>query len=181
MSLRTKIERLPVPDRRAGRWSEHLLASLGLLMIIYHVGFELSGMVSPSMSPTLQGTSKHNVDWILTERISCWFRDPRRWEVVRFDMAEGTRVMKRVVALPGENVTLHNHDLMINGMHVAQPESNTIPTAISANAVRWPARLVTSFWVTPQSCDFGTEADPPFPQQAMARVEHGAEICGSTM
>lgn len=123
MRLQRLIERLPVPVRRAGRWGEHLLATIGLLLIVYHVGFELNVIVSPSMSPTLQGTSKHNGDWILTERVTYWFRDPRRWEVVRFDMTDGTRVMKRVVALPGESVTLNRHDLMINGEHVPQPES----------------------------------------------------------
>lgn len=121
--LRKLIDRLPPGLRRALRWGEHLLAVVGALMITYHVGFELNVMISPSMSPTLQGTSKDNGDWILTERVSYWFREPRRWEVVRFDMADGTPVMKRVVGLPDETVALDKFRLLIDGNHIPQPAS----------------------------------------------------------
>ncbi len=121
--LGSLIDRLPPPIRGTLRWGEHLLASVGAVLVIYHLGFELTVMISPSMSPTLQGTSKENGDWILTERVSYWFREPRRWEVVRFDLADGTPVMKRVVALPGETVALKKFQLIINDAAVPQPDA----------------------------------------------------------
>jgi signal peptidase I len=120
--LRRLIDRLPPPVRRTLRWGEHLLACIGAVLVVYHVGFELTVMISPSMSPTLQGTSRDNGDWILTERISYWFREPRRWEVVRFDMEDGTPVMKRVVGLPDETVALKKFRLLINEEVVPHPE-----------------------------------------------------------
>ena len=111
--------------RHGLRWGEHLLAIIGAVLIVYHLCFELSVMVSPSMSPTLQGTSRDNGDWVLTEKISYWFREPRRWEIVRFDLEDYTPVMKRVVALPNESVTIRTNHIRINGESVVRPDSIT--------------------------------------------------------
>jgi len=102
---------------------EHLLATLGALLLIYHVGFDLTVMVSPSMSPTLQGTRPEDGDWVLMERVSYWFRKPRRWEVVAFLNTDGTPVMKRVVGLPGERIHLRDGQVEINGEVVPFPAS----------------------------------------------------------
>jgi signal peptidase I len=62
-------------------------------------------------------------DWILTERVSYWFRDPRRWEVVRFDNSEATPVMKRVVGLPHETVGIGRDTIIIDGEILERPRS----------------------------------------------------------
>ena len=36
------------------------------------------------MSPALQGETWETGDLVLTERVTYWFRKPRRWEVVKF-------------------------------------------------------------------------------------------------
>jgi signal peptidase I len=96
---------------------------LGVILVTYHLGFDLSVMASPSMSPTLRGTGADNGDWVLTERISYLFRSPRRWEVMAFRNAYGLKVMKRVIGLPGEEVTLRKGVLTIGGVPAARPAS----------------------------------------------------------
>ncbi len=102
---------------------EHGLAAIGVLFLIYHLGFDLSQMSSGSMEPTLQGRALGDGDWVLTEKISYWFRRPRRWEIVTFRTPEGLQVMKRVVGLPGEWVAVCDGHLWITGDHVPFPAS----------------------------------------------------------
>jgi signal peptidase I len=106
------------------RYLEHMLATIGVLSIIYHVGFDVSVVVSGSMAPTLRGTSRENGEWVLMEKVSYWFRRPRRWEIVTFvDDELGIQVMKRVVGLPGETVSLKDGRVCIGGEPVPMPES----------------------------------------------------------
>lgn len=111
------------PLKRLLRWAERCLAIVGVLFIVYHGAFNLSIMTTHSMSPTLQGTSYENGEWILTEKLSYWLREPRRWEVVTFRNEECTQVMKRVVGLPGETVSLKDKCPLINGEAVERPDS----------------------------------------------------------
>jgi signal peptidase I len=101
-----------------------MLATVGVLSIIYHVGFDVSVVVSGSMAPTLRGMSRENGEWVLMEKVSYWFRRPRRWEVVTFvDKELGIQVMKRVVGLPGETVSLEDGRVCIGGEPAPMPES----------------------------------------------------------
>jgi signal peptidase I len=92
-------------------------------MVIYHVGFELSQIVSPSMAPTLRGDGSMNGDWVLSERVTYWFRGPGRWEVIALMNKEGVLIMKRVVGLPGERVSLVDGEVRVNGQAVKRPAS----------------------------------------------------------
>ena len=107
--------------RRLFRFVRNCLALLGLLFLIYHVGFDLSQIVSPSMAPTLRGTGEDNGDWVLSERISFRFRKPRRWELVRFHDDQGVEVMKRAVGLSGETLCLREGRVFIDGKPVPTP------------------------------------------------------------
>lgn len=110
--------------RIALRVVERLLAIAGLGFIVYHLGFDLSVIISPSMSPTLRGTSAKNGDWVLSERVTRHWRTPHRWEIVVFNDSEGSQVMKRVVGLPGETVALtRDNQILIDGQSVARPSS----------------------------------------------------------
>jgi signal peptidase I len=96
---------------------EHFFAAMGVLFVIYFLGFDLSRMATASMSPTLQ-----EGDWILTEKLSRWFFDPDRFEVLTFRDKEGIQLMKRAVGLPGETVTLPDVGrLHINGKPMELP------------------------------------------------------------
>jgi signal peptidase I len=99
------------------------LAITGLILITYHAGFDLTKVVSGSMAPTLQGDGKPGSDWLLSERISSWYREPRRWELVQFETEDQQVVAKRVIGLPGEIVSLQGRErtLLINGAVASRP------------------------------------------------------------
>ena len=108
--------------RGAFRWTVRGLAFFGAVVGLYWLTLDLSVIVSPSMSPTLQGTCIDDGDRVLTEKISYRFRSPRRWEVVTFLNSAGEKRMKRVVGLPGESVHMpHRNDLLIDGRQVEPP------------------------------------------------------------
>ncbi len=109
--------------RRVLRFVRDTLAVVGLASIIYHVAFDLSVVISGSMAPTLCGDGGPNDDWVLTERVSYWFRKPRRWEVVQFETDDHMIVEKRVVGLPGETISLLDHRPMIDGTPLPPPDS----------------------------------------------------------
>jgi signal peptidase I len=118
------------PPRRSSRisrvlrWIEHGFALFGAMTLLYFLTMDVSVMTSTSMTPTLQGTSHWNGDRILTEKISLWFRKPRRWEVITIINDQGVRVMKRVVAFPGETVQLsENGGLLISGQPMEGPDA----------------------------------------------------------
>ena len=110
--------------RAVGRWIERGLAVFGGLVILYWLTLDYSIIVSRSMSPTLEGTNIDNGDRVITEKITRWYRPPRRWEVITFLSKEGEKIMKRVAGLPGENVQMRDTgQLVIDGREVACPAS----------------------------------------------------------
>lgn len=110
--------------RRAFRWVERGFAVLGVLFLVYVATLDVSVVTSPSMAPTLQGTSIDNGDHVLTEKVTRWFREPRRWEVIAFTRDDGAQIMKRVAGLPGEDVRLtKERELLIDGQAVDIPPS----------------------------------------------------------
>src|SRR6266567_2110617 len=114
----------PVPRSRLSkllRWGERMLAVAGLCFVLWHLCFELVVMTTDSMSPTLRGTSYQNGDRIVVEKVTRWFRSPRRWEIYFLYDAEGTPVAKRIVGLPGERISLKENRICANGKEVPRP------------------------------------------------------------
>ena len=107
--------------RRILRWAEHLFAAIGLCFVVYHFCFELTVMTSDSMAPTLNGASFENGDRILLEKVSSWFRAPKRWDIYFYYDTDGNPVAKRVVGLPGEKISLRNGQVYINGIPLQRP------------------------------------------------------------
>jgi len=107
--------------RKVFRWIERLLAGIGLTFLIYHFCFEITAMTSDSMAPTLRGTSYENGDRILTEKVTGWFRSPKRWEIYFFYNEDGTPVAKRIVGLPGEKISIKDKRIYINGVELHPP------------------------------------------------------------
>lgn len=111
---------------RRTRWVlrqvERTLAIVGLGTIVYITCFDLSRIMSDSMSPTLQGHDWRNGDLVLTERVSYWFRQPRRWEVITYRDPDGKQIMKRVIGLPGEHIQmLRDGRIVIDGAPLEVP------------------------------------------------------------
>ncbi len=97
-------------------------AVVGIGLTFYHCCFHTSRVVSESMAPTLWGTNHDTGDLVLTEKLSYQFREPRRWEVVTFPASNGVVIMKRVVGLPGETITINrDRQVVIDGKPLEPP------------------------------------------------------------
>jgi signal peptidase I len=119
-SRASKLRRLIA---RLARYVRDLLAFFGLLCLIYYAGFDLTKVISGSMAPTLCGDGGPESDWVLCERVSYWFREPRRWEVVQYVTDDRMLVAKRIVGLPGESIGLDEGRPMIANRRILPPES----------------------------------------------------------
>lgn len=110
--------------RAVGRWIERGLAVFGGLVALYWLTLDYTVIISRSMSPTLEGTNVDHGDRVITEKITRWYRRPRRWEVITFISNDGQKVMKRVAGLPGENIQMRNTgQLLIDGREIHCPPS----------------------------------------------------------
>ena len=101
-----------------------------------------------SMNPTiLEGdrllVDKHvfgvRVPWTLVRLTPG--RDPMRGEIVVFDSpADGTSLVKRVIAVPGDVVELDEHGLIVNGQraHYAAGDVERLQTLLDATAAQDP-------------------------------------------
>jgi len=68
-----------------------------------------------SMEPTLHG-DPHDGDKILVNKLYFRFYAPRRWQVAVFEDENGERnLIKRIVGLPDETLTIRNGDVYANG------------------------------------------------------------------
>src|SRR5690349_10620599 len=118
-AMASEARRSPRPAlRRILRAMERTLAVIGLLFLIYHIGFQMTVMTSESMAPTLLGTNYESGDRILVEKVTGWVRSPCRWEIYFFYEPDGTPVMKRVAGLPGEKISIKDNRVFINGVAV---------------------------------------------------------------
>ena len=73
------------------------------------------------MSPTLQGSNRHDGDWILADKITFRLREPRRWEVITFFADDHLPVAKRVAGLPGETLSIDKDWLVVDGEALPRP------------------------------------------------------------
>lgn len=103
----------------------NLLTLIGAMTVLHCLLFDISVVVSSSMSPTLRGNNRHNGDWVLSEKLTYRWRAPHRWELVQFtgDDDVGGNIMKRVVGLPGESIRLANEMPVIDARPTPPPAS----------------------------------------------------------
>ena len=82
-------------------------------------------------------------DRVLVDRISWRFTRPERGEVVVFhEPAAGTILIKRIIGMPGDVVSLHGGSVYINGKRLSEPYVRTIdgtpePTEPFTNGLPW--------------------------------------------
>ncbi len=86
-----------------------LLAAVFFLAIrsVVH-NFEVNGQ---SMEPNL-----HHGQFIIVSKAAYWFGDPQRGDIVVFSREkESTRVIHRIVGMPGETIEIKGGELFVNG------------------------------------------------------------------
>lgn len=83
-----------------------LILSFGITKFVaYHTSVEGS-----SMEPALS-----NTDQVVIEKMSYYFHDPERFDVIVFPFDENVSYIKRVIGLPGESVQIQDGYVYING------------------------------------------------------------------
>jgi len=93
---------------------------------------------SPSMEDTLLVG-----DRVLVDRISWRFSEPKRGDIVVFHPpAGGTVLIKRIIGLPGETVSLSGGSVYINGQKLDEPYVRTVngkpePSDPFSNGLPW--------------------------------------------
>lgn len=116
------------PWRAVREWLTVLVVALGAAVIIRVFVFQQYYIDGPSMEHTLE---PH--DRVLVNKLSYRLHDVNRGDVVVFDRArqsdgqtvEHDDLIKRVIALPGETITIQNCDVFIDGQQLAEPYLST--------------------------------------------------------
>jgi signal peptidase I len=105
---------------RLHRWKDTIKTAVSVIFIVLvlQLGFEAWGLEGWDMSPTVD-----EGDRVLGEKVSYWFRAPRRQEIVlsRHPLRPNRRWIGRVIGLPGERVEIKDGEVRINGEVLAEP------------------------------------------------------------
>jgi signal peptidase I len=104
--------------KRWGLWGCIFLVALMLAIIVNKYGLSLSIVNGTSMRPTLQ-----NGDRLLVNKWELLFGHPHKGDVITFEDPEqkGRNLVKRVVGVPGDTITIHNGKLYRNGKRANEP------------------------------------------------------------
>lgn len=73
--------------------------------VAYHTSVEGS-----SMEPAFQ-----NGDQLIVEKLSYYFHEPERYDVVVFPFSENVSYIKRIIGLPGDIIQIKNGEVYLNG------------------------------------------------------------------
>lgn len=97
-------------------------------------------------------------DRLLVDRNAFWLREPQRWEIAAFRDPEAPHrwLVKRIIGLPGETITIRDGDLFASGKRVTKSlaafRSLAIPVyeptqeIIDAKLAPWQGETETSPW-----------------------------------
>ena len=94
------------------------MAPLALWFVLGRTVASVTWMSSASMSPTLRADPS---DGVLVDRLSPRLRAPERGEIVFFPLPDGQWVMKRVMGLPGDRISIAAGRVVANDRPVELP------------------------------------------------------------
>ncbi len=94
------------------------LVLITLLVSWFVINFIVSStkIEGSSMEPTLS-----NSDYLLVEKVSYRFTNPKRFDVVIFHATEEKDYIKRIIGLPGETIEFKDDQLYVNGQYIEEP------------------------------------------------------------
>lgn len=105
----------------AAEWALVLLAAIGTAVLVRNYVGQTFWIPTASMAPTLAVD-----DRVVIDKLSYRFREPGRGDIVVFraparsDLA-GSDLIKRVVALPGEKISVRSGRVYIDGRQLREP------------------------------------------------------------
>ncbi|MBI5930760.1 MAG: signal peptidase I [Chloroflexi bacterium] len=140
-----QVEINPLPDshtpetrslRKRGGGLFREVFQTALLVIILYTGLNLFIpryiVEGHSMEPNF-----HDHERIVVSRLSYMLGDPQRGDVVVLDLDHTVDLLKRIVALPGETVTMEDGQLYINGVAIDEPYVAELCRTYSCQDRKW--------------------------------------------
>jgi len=124
-----------------GREMRELLNVILLTLILFFairsivLNFRVTGS---SMEPTF-----HDGEYVFVYRLAYWRHPPRRGDVIVFRYPPNPKrtLIKRVIGLPGETVSVHNGQVYINGLPLPEPYIAASPTYVADPVVVGPHQV----------------------------------------
>ncbi len=97
---------------------ETTVVALSIFVVAYLFLIQPHEIKGNSMEPNL-----HNNEYILTDKISYRFSEPKRGDIIIFKAPNNPEVdyIKRIIGLPGERVKIQNGQVYINGKILNEP------------------------------------------------------------
>lgn len=95
-----------------------IVVMLALLVMVYLFIMSPQEISGRSMEPNF-----YNGEYILTNKIEYKFTDPQRGDVVIFKSPRNPDIdfIKRIIALPGESVSISDGSIYVNGRQLIEP------------------------------------------------------------
>lgn len=119
--LQVQSESQPQQQDNWKRFLLDILETVILAVVLYFGINAISARVRVdglSMNPTLQ-----NGEYVLVSRLAYKTGEPQRGDIIVFSFPIDQRqdLIKRVIGLPGETITIRNSEVFINGMKLEEP------------------------------------------------------------
>jgi signal peptidase I len=119
--VQVQVETQPQQTNNWKRFVLDILETVILAVVLYFGINAISARVRVdglSMNPTLQ-----HGEYILVSRLSYKTGEPQRGDIIvfSFPMDQKQDLIKRVVGLPGETISIRNNEVLVNGMKLEEP------------------------------------------------------------
>ena len=94
-----------------------------VIALAWNATFQTFVIFMTSMMPTFQEGQR-----LLVNKASYFFSEPERGDVVIFDSGQNGDYIKRIIALPGDNVEIKEEAVYINGSRLDEPYIKSPPS-----------------------------------------------------
>lgn len=107
-------------------WTKSILVALLVVIIVHQFGFNLSTVRGHSMDPTLG-----DGEWLFVNKAITYLKPPGRGEIVilkepeKLALPQNPLLVKRVIAISGDEVQSRAGALYVNGDKVTEPYADT--------------------------------------------------------
>lgn len=119
--IQVQVEPEPQQTENWKRFALDILETIILAVVLYFGINAISARVRVdglSMNPTLQ-----HGEYILVSRLAYKMGEPERGDIIVFGRPTDQRqeLIKRVIGLPGETISIQNSEVMVNGIPLEEP------------------------------------------------------------
>lgn len=116
MNKEEDLPKQPLSDKKQSRLIREIIETVvltALMFIVINLAVQNYDVDGPSMEPSL-----HNQERIMVDKVSYHFRSPSRGDVIVFVAPPDPTLnyVKRIIALPGDTITIQNTNVQVNGI-----------------------------------------------------------------